>query len=305
MSTYKVPLTKILEIKPHNNADRLEICVVYGFEVISAKGTYQVGDVALYVPVDSILPQDVEDVLFPPDSKIKLDKHRIRQIKIRGMASQGMLIKPDLFADKLGMLELETDYAEKLGITKYEPPIKEFVGGTQKQGTPNPKNHPLFTKYGGLDNIKWYPSMFQEGEEVIVDEKIHGCMQYNTEITLFDGTKKKIGEIVNQQLDVEVLGVDADGNTVPAKINHFFNNGKSDDWYKVKVSAKGTGSKARERVITCTGNHKFFIPSIKEYKACEELQLGEDVVVARFKPEFSFQQEQVLIGKYLGGRFLE
>jgi RNA ligase (TIGR02306 family) len=74
-SGYKVPLTQILEIKEHPNADRLEIAVVYGFEVVVGKGSYKTGDTVIYIPIDSILPQDLEDHLFPEGSKIKLTKH--------------------------------------------------------------------------------------------------------------------------------------------------------------------------------------------------------------------------------------
>lgn len=40
------------------------------------------------------------------------------------------------------------------------------------------RNKPLenskFHKYNGLENIKWYPSMFEEGELVVIQEKLHG-----------------------------------------------------------------------------------------------------------------------------------
>src|SRR6185369_415963 len=34
--------------------------------------------------------------------------------------------------------------------------------------------NPLFHKYNGLDNIKWFPTLFKEGELVVMQEKIHG-----------------------------------------------------------------------------------------------------------------------------------
>lgn len=183
-STFKVPLTKIKEILPHNNAERLEVAVVYGFQVIVGKGQYTVGDLAVYVPIDSILPQDLEDKLFPPSGKMKLTKHRIRQIKLRGQASQGMLISPkDIFGidlpkgstavqSNLGLFKVEDDLSPELGITKYEPPVKEINPG--QPGKPRPKENPLFNKYGGLDNIKWYPEKFKADEIVVLQEKIHG-----------------------------------------------------------------------------------------------------------------------------------
>lgn len=177
MSDYKVPLTKILEINPHSGADRLEIATVYGFQVVIPKGKYRVDDTILYVPIDSILPQWLEDKLFPEGSKIKLHHHRVRQIRIRGLASQGMLVDTCDLADHFNFkkVKIEDDLAEILGITKYEPPV---VGPSSTQGKGKQRNkqheHPLFHKYNGLDNIKWFPTLFKESEEVVIQEKLHG-----------------------------------------------------------------------------------------------------------------------------------
>ena len=177
-STYKVPLTEILEVKKHPYADRLDIVTVYGFEVITKKDQYKVGDRILYIPIDSILPQKLEDHLFPPDSKIKLHNHRVKQIRIRKIASQGMLIDIHDIRAVYGIeaKELERDYAEDLDITKYEPPAPKFSmgGGAQNNKRDKPLENHNFHKYNGLDNIKWYPTLFKEGERVAIQEKIHG-----------------------------------------------------------------------------------------------------------------------------------
>lgn len=175
-SGYKVPLTTIKEIKEHPNADALELAVVYGFEVIVKKDSYKVGDIVLYIPIDSIIPQDLEDHLFPADAKIKLTKHRIRQIRIRKYPSQGMLISIDDIDAVYGFkpTSLEKDYAEKLKIEKYEPPAKGSPQAQNAAKKKKAKENSHFRKYNGLGNIKWFPTKFQEGEEVTVQEKIHG-----------------------------------------------------------------------------------------------------------------------------------
>jgi len=176
-SEYKVPLTTIKEIKVHDNATSLEIAVVYGFEVIVGKGQYKVGDKVIYIPPDSIITQELENTLFGPDSKIKLNKHRIKQIKIRGKYSQGMLVSPDdlgpLWTEERLRDGLEDDFAEELGIIKYQPPQAHYQTGTVKKRDKKNEN-PYFHKYGGIDNFKWYPELFQEGEMVSITEKIHG-----------------------------------------------------------------------------------------------------------------------------------
>lgn len=175
-STYKVPYTSILDIQPHNNAERLEVATVYGFQVIVSKGRYKVGDKTVYIPIDSILSEKLEAKLFPADSKIKLNNSRVRQIKIRGLASQGMLINPDEISDFVNpsYLKDEQDLKLILGVKKYEPPVKTV----RLQGPPGQRSkkteNPLFHKYNGLDNIKWFPNKFTEQTPVVIQEKLHG-----------------------------------------------------------------------------------------------------------------------------------
>lgn len=174
-SEYKVPLTTIVSVGPHSNAERLEVATVYGFQVIVQKDKYKAGDRVIYIPIDSLLPQWLEDLLFPEGSKITLHHHRVRQIKIRKLASQGMVVDPQDIASKVNpeYLKLEQNLASILEVTKYEPPQRMNTG--TRPGTPRnkPLENPRFHKYGGVDNIKWYPTFF-EGKEVVIQEKLHG-----------------------------------------------------------------------------------------------------------------------------------
>jgi RNA ligase (TIGR02306 family) len=180
MSDFKVPYTTITKITPHAGADRLEVAHIYGFQVVVPKGRYEAGSPVIYAPIDSVLPASLEAILFPPDSKIKLHKSRIRQIRIRGLASQGMVIDPHALVKAevipyTEALDPEQNLAETLGVTKYEPPAPGFAQTIGKDKQKHRKvDNPLFHKYNGLDNIKWFPDLFAEGEEVVIQEKLHG-----------------------------------------------------------------------------------------------------------------------------------
>jgi RNA ligase (TIGR02306 family) len=186
MSEYKICFSKIVEIQPHPNPEvlRLEIATVYGFNVVVQKGKYTVGDFALYVPVDSILDPLFESIFLGPNPKIKFDKHRVRQARIQKFASQGLLVPVEVVQEYLKLkyqakhdydLKLETDYQTLLNISKYEPPTPDFQNtpGQKKERKANLDNT-NFTPYRGLDNIKWFPLMFKEGERVVIQEKLHG-----------------------------------------------------------------------------------------------------------------------------------
>lgn len=175
-SGYKVPYTTILEINVHPNAERLSLATIYGFQVVVQKDKYKVGDKIVFIPIDSILPEKIEKKIFPEGSKITLKNSRVRQIKIRSFPSQGMVIDPQDVSDivNLDRIPLETDLASILGIKKYEPPVKEIRSNTSAPSGRKALANPNFHKYNGLGNIKWFPNMFKEGDEVVIQEKIHG-----------------------------------------------------------------------------------------------------------------------------------
>lgn len=202
MSLHKTPLTTILEINPHPNADRLSLATCYGFQVVIKKDFYNVGDKVVFIPVDSILPDWLEKQLFPEGSKVTLNHSRVRQIRLRGYPSQGMLIHPRDLDSKLGKnwetkVDLETDLSEKLGVTKYEPQFKEKGPQGEKKRN-KPLENSRFHQYKGVENLKWFPNLFKEGEEVVVQEKLHGSnvrcsIQLNEANTFMKKIKKVFG----------------------------------------------------------------------------------------------------------------
>lgn len=177
MSTLKVEVIKIDSIEVHPNADRLELANIAGWQCVVQKGKFIPDQPVVYIPIDSILPNDLESHLFPPESKVKLTKSRIRTIKLRGAVSQGMVLsigelREGGFLDD--SVKIGDDLAENLGITKYEPP--EISTPQYKTNAVKPKRYknPNFKEYTKIENFKWYPDLFKEGEEVVIQEKIHG-----------------------------------------------------------------------------------------------------------------------------------
>jgi len=173
MSSLKVEIVTLDRIESHPNADRLEIGWLAGWQVVIPKGGFNTQALCVYFPIDSILPQKVEEKLFPPGSKIKLSKGRVKTIKIRGAVSQGLLARVDEVFDSDYGLYIGKDVADELGVTKYEPPEPATNQGGLRQ-TSKKQTNPNFHKYTDIENFKWYPNLFQPGELVYVTEKIHG-----------------------------------------------------------------------------------------------------------------------------------
>lgn len=252
MSTHRVEVVKIDEIVPHSNADRLEIAKISGWQVVTGKGNFRAGQMALYIPVDSVLPNSLEMRLFPPGSKITLKKGRVRSIKIRGQMSQGMIIPLTDLADELNALgKLNTlksgsypqfglgdDWAEDLGVTKYEPPEPDFAGPTNhtKKASKNQIN-PNFKKYTDIENIKWYTNVFQEGEMVYISEKLHGTSaRYGCVPRHYEGFLAPVRAAVMGFL--AKLGVVKPYQFVYGSRNCQLHTGSNQSWYKEDVYSK-------------------------------------------------------------------
>jgi RNA ligase (TIGR02306 family) len=166
MSKLIIEIVKISDIQSIEKADKIELAIVKGWNCIVSKGQYKIGDLVIYCPPDSIIPPNLIE-------KYKLEflkkNSRVDTIKLRGVISQGLILDvPDNFLDPKEGQEV----AYLLGITKYEPPEPNYSCSGQQQK--KRKSNPLFDKYTDIDNINNFNTIFEEGEEVIITEKIHG-----------------------------------------------------------------------------------------------------------------------------------
>jgi recombination protein RecA len=123
-----------------------------------------------------------------------------------------------------------------------------------------------------------------------------GCMTYETKVTLADGTQEKIGKIVNQRLDIEVLSYDPEaGKIVPRRIVNWFNNGRAERFLQFTVAKSGGNGRAQ---FATTENHLIQTPG--GWRPAGELITGDRVIVTEPK-RLSRQQEQLILGSLMGG----
>ncbi|MGH8968801.1 MAG: intein-containing recombinase RecA [Actinomycetes bacterium] len=122
-----------------------------------------------------------------------------------------------------------------------------------------------------------------------------GCFSYNTRVTLADGTQEKIGKIVNQKMDVEVLSYDADaGRIVPRRVTNWFDNGPTEQFLQFTVERSGGNGRAQ---FAATDNHLIQTPG--GWREAGELLPGDRVVQAE-KVRLSDDQWQVVLGGLMG-----
>jgi recombination protein RecA len=122
-----------------------------------------------------------------------------------------------------------------------------------------------------------------------------GCMSYSTRVTLADGTQEKIGKIVNQRMDVEVLSYDPETDrVVPRRIVNWFNNGRAERFLQFTTAKSGKNGRAQ---FAATENHLVRTPG--GWRPAGELIPGDRVIVAE-QQLLGTQQVQVILGSLMG-----
>jgi RNA ligase (TIGR02306 family) len=176
MSTFACPVVKLGKIGKHPNADTLSITTIEGCPTIFGTEMFKTGDLAIYVPVDAVVPTTVPGTEF-------LGKHRrIKAKKLRGIFSMGLLLPmtampQKTYTDSVGTFTSPEvfcgpgdDVASVLGITKYEEPEPLFIQTEQAPAPKTPSSPPVYD----VESFRKYHHLFTPGEEVYVSEKIHG-----------------------------------------------------------------------------------------------------------------------------------
>jgi recombination protein RecA len=122
-----------------------------------------------------------------------------------------------------------------------------------------------------------------------------GCMQYGTRVTLADGTQEKIGKIVNQKMDVEVLAADPEtGKVEPKRIVNWYDNGNAEKFLQFTVYKPEGNGRAQ---FAATENH--LVSTAQGWVKAGALRAGDSVLMP-LKHYLSAQQRQVVLGGLMG-----
>ena len=177
MSTFDCKVVPIT-ILPHPNAEKLELAKVADYRCVVGKDLYKTGDLVAYIPEAAIIPEDQLHFFgywSEANGKGLLagsKGDRVKAVKLRGEVSQGLVFPVNKIAMYLGQpdreFEVGDDVAGLLGIVKYEPPIPVGMAGEVYNA-----GQAVTVDYD-IENLKKYPDVMQEGEEVIFTEKLHG-----------------------------------------------------------------------------------------------------------------------------------
>ena len=170
-------------------------------DVVSFRFRYKDGDKAIYFPADTLIPNDLAEKLNVKHLLAGKEQNRVKRVRLRGEPSFGLLAEVPEGVD----WEVGFNAAEYFGAEKYIPPIRCTAEDAEKY---DEKIDPFVQKFTDIENGRIFTDVFQEGEEVVVSEKLHGTNCKNgiiKDVGVFSGSmtvrrkrpKDKDGEDVN------------------------------------------------------------------------------------------------------------
>lgn len=100
-------IQRIVDVQPIPGADNIEVVTVLGWQIVTKKGEYKIGDLCTYIQIDTVVPAEKQFEF------LESRKYRVKTIKLKGQISQGLII-PAVEGKK----EYD-DVTSIIGVTKY------------------------------------------------------------------------------------------------------------------------------------------------------------------------------------------
>ncbi len=208
MSDWNPSIVRIEKILPHPNADAVEIAIVLeDYHVVVKKEEFKVGELAAYIPVDSVVPDNSDFEFLIPNRQEQYMENGVQKTRVlgkkftvgnvpenfrivtakkfRGIFSQGILMKGFQYTREDGStrgfiwqdkyLAEGNSIIDLLSLTKWEEPDDDESNLRKNINSGNAEKCTEFSlPYYDIKG-KGYFSCIKSGEEVVIEEKIHGC----------------------------------------------------------------------------------------------------------------------------------
>lgn len=203
-------IVKVKELRPHRNADKLQIAKFFDCETCVGLDV-KLGDIGIYFPSGLQLSEEFcaqNNLVRRKDETgknvggyLEPDKRNIKTIRLRGEPSDGIFMTLDSVAYTGVDMSLLTEGAvihELNGheiCDKYIPKVKahnEFNSPncTRKNKPKNIPIAPLFNEHADTEQLAYNLNAFKPGDEIEITLKMHGTSQRTGYLPVFKGMKR-------------------------------------------------------------------------------------------------------------------
>lgn len=188
MSQHCGYIVQLNELRPHSNADRLQIATIFGNDVCIGLD-YKIGDKGIYFPTDLRLGVEFAEANNLVRKKdefgneiggyLEPHKRHIRSIKLRGEFSDGLFLPLTCLEEFTDINKLAVGDAVKEfnGVTiceKYVPFQKASREQTQGQTKKKKSEFIQFEQHADTKQLAYNLGEFREGDLCYITHKMHG-----------------------------------------------------------------------------------------------------------------------------------
>ena len=199
---YTAFITRIKNMRPHPNADRLQMGECFGNTVIVSL-EYEDNQLGVYFPSDGQLSTkfaEANNLLRKKDENgnniggyMDPDKRNVTAIKLRGEKSDGLFLPMkslEAFGDITALHEGDRiDNFNGHEICCKYVPRSDVKRGHVSNGNKTRKKHapisPLFTEHADTEQLAYNLCAFKPGDEIEITLKMHGTSQRTAHLPVF------------------------------------------------------------------------------------------------------------------------
>ena len=201
-------VVKVDKLRPHGNADRLQIATFFGNDTCVGLNTV-LGEIGIYFPVDLQLSGEycAENHLCrkkadgsPDTGYMDPDKRNVTAIRLRGERSDGLYM-PLSSLEFTGVNMDDLNVGDTITILngheicrKYIPRGNKRRGGGQSEGNRARKKKvpvaPLFAEHADTEQLAYNLAAFKPGDQIEITLKMHGTSQRTGYLPMLKGYKK-------------------------------------------------------------------------------------------------------------------
>ena len=114
-------IQKIVSLTAIPGADKIETARVLNWDVVVKKDQFKVGDLVVYIEIDSFVPNSLAPFLTKegkePREYESIKGERLRTVRLKSQISQGLILP---IPETLKKVKEDSDVSEELGIIKYD-----------------------------------------------------------------------------------------------------------------------------------------------------------------------------------------
>lgn len=210
MSEHCGYVVAVEKLRPHTNADRLQVATFFGSDTCVGLDVVK-GEIGIYFPSDLQLSEEFCVVNHlcrkkpdgtPDTGYLDPEKRNIRPIKLRSERSDGIFM-PISCLEYTGVNLDDINIGDTITVVngheickKYIPRGRNSNNSAKGKGNKTRKKHvpvaPLFTEHADTEQLAYNLGAFKPGDEIEITLKMHGTSQRTAYLPILKGYKRTI-----------------------------------------------------------------------------------------------------------------